>query len=348
MAKFKATNREPEQLQGGKIMKKSIFILLSLFFFISFNSINLLAGDKNFEIVMVAKLEGVQWFDDMRRGIREFANDFGVNAYQIAHHTGDPAAQVQLVEELIAKKVDAILVVPNDPMSMEPVLKKANDAGILTFSHEAPSLKNVTYDIEAFENAAFGREMMDDLAKNMNYEGEYAAIVGLLTMETHMMWADAAVDHQRKSYPKMKLITDPYLEDDNDRNIGYQKILWLIKTYPNLKGILGCTADSAAAAGLAIEEKGLVGKVFKSGLSLPSLAKSYLKSGSIQSISFWSPADAGYVTCRVALETLHGNRISSGMNLGRPGYENIRVEGKVIYGNASIFATKENVDKYEF
>ena len=164
---------------------------------------------KKFEIVMVVKLEGVSWFDDMRRGIERFAKDNpDVNAYQIGHNTGDPAAQIRLVEDLIAKKVDAIIVIPNDVKAMEPVLKKANDAGILTFSHEAASLQNVTFDIEAFNNAAFGEEMMKNLAKNMKGQGQYAQIVGLLTMETHMDWAGAASKYQREKFSGMKLVTD--------------------------------------------------------------------------------------------------------------------------------------------
>jgi simple sugar transport system substrate-binding protein len=344
-------------------MKKSSIIIfaLVLFHFIPFllyaetntlvqfppSSNKNIIKSNDFEIVMVVKLEGVQWFDEMRKGIQDFAENTGVNAYQLGHHTGDPVAQEKIIEELIKKKVDAILVVPNDPMSLEPVLKKANEAGILTFSHEASSMKNVAYDIEAFENDKFGVEMLKALAENMDYKGEYAVIVGLLTMETHMQWADAAVEFQKKNYPKMKLITDPYIEDDNDRHKSYNRIISLINKNPKLKGILGCTADSAAAAGLAIEERGLTNKIFVSSLSLPSIAKSYLKNGSVQSISFWNPADAGYVTAWVAWKTLLGEKMRSGMNLQRPGYENIKVKGKIIYGNASIIATKKNVDNYD-
>ena len=337
-----------------KFMTKTLLVLTGIFFVVGILTFPgfdgfAQAADKKYEIVMVVKLEGVSWFDDMRKGMEQFDKDYpDVKAYQIGHDTGDPAAQVRLVENLIAKGVDAILVVPNDPKSMEPVFKKANEAGILTFTHEAASTVNVSYDVEAFDNAAFGENMMENLAKTMNYEGEYAAIVGLLTMETHMDWANAAVALQKKKYPKMKLVTDPYIEDDNNQQLAYQKVLELFKAYPNLKGILGCTACSAPAAGLAIEEKGLKGKIAMSGLSLPSMATSYLDKDLIQSIHFWSPADAGYVTAKVAYETLKGNKIESGMDLGRPGYENVIVKGKVIYGNAPIAATKENVSNWDF
>ena len=58
----------------------------------------------------------------MRLGVEEFAKETGVNAYQIAAATADPASQVALIEDLIAK-VDAIIVVPNDPVALEPVFK---------------------------------------------------------------------------------------------------------------------------------------------------------------------------------------------------------------------------------
>jgi len=331
------------------VLMLTVFFLITVVLAVGGSSTKAQAADKKYEIVMVVKLEGVSWFDDMRKGMQQFDKDYpDVKAYQIGHDSGDPAAQVRLVENLIAKGVDAILVVPNDPKSMEPVFKKANEAGILTFTHEAASTENVSNDVESFNNAAFGENMMESLAKTMNYEGEYGVIVGLLTMETHMDWANAAVALQRKKYPKMKMVTDPYIEDDNNQQLAYQKVLELFKAYPNLKGILGCTAGSAPAAGLAIEDKGLKGKIAMSGLSLPSMAKSYLDKGLIQSIHFWSPADAGYVTAKVAYETLKGNKIKTGMNLGRPGYESVVVKGKVIYGNAPITATKENVGNWDF
>ena len=50
-------------------------------------------GEGQFEIVMVVKLEGVAWFDNMRLGIEEFNNAYeDVNAYQIGADTADPAA----------------------------------------------------------------------------------------------------------------------------------------------------------------------------------------------------------------------------------------------------------------
>ena len=111
----------------GKLKSTLSFVVMFVSMVLVFTCSLVFADD--YEIVMVAKHEGISWFDDMRTGVEEFGKDYGVKAYQIAPEGGDPAKQVQMVEDLIAKGVDAILVVPNDPTSMEPVLKKAKEAG---------------------------------------------------------------------------------------------------------------------------------------------------------------------------------------------------------------------------
>lgn len=49
----------------------------------------------------------------------------------------DAAQQVRAVEDLIARKVKVIAVVPNDAKALEPVFKRAHDAGIKVITHES-------------------------------------------------------------------------------------------------------------------------------------------------------------------------------------------------------------------
>jgi simple sugar transport system substrate-binding protein len=251
-------------------MKKFKLIILSVVILLVFSASSAFSTEQ-LEIVMVAKHEGISWFDDMRVGVEEFGKDYGVKAYQIAPEGGDPAKQVQMVEDLIAKGVDAICIVPNDPLSMVPVIKKAKEAGIVVVCHEAQQLEDVVnYDMEAFVNEDFGRLMFEAVAESMNYEGEYTGFVGALTMETHMQWFNAGVELQKKKYPKMKLVTDGPLEDKNDEKLAYDKVVEVLKAYPNITGIYGCTVATCAMGALALEEKGIT-NVGIAGLGLPSV-----------------------------------------------------------------------------
>jgi len=310
------------------------------------------AGGEKYEIVMVVKLEGVAWFDNMRLGIQDFNNKYpDVNAYQIGADTADPAAQVALVEDLIAKGVDAILVVPNDPASLVPVFKRANDEGILTLTHEASVQQQVSFDIEAFDNTAYGRHMAEVMAKWMNGQGVWQPFVGHLTSTTHNEWVDGEISLLKEQFPNIKQATDR-IEEQENQQIAYEKSLELLKTYPALKAIMGSAMSTVPGAAQAIEEKGLIGKVAAFGTCLPSVAGDYLESGAAQSIHFWVPADAGYVTARAAYELLKGNQVTEGMDMGKPGYESITIKKNksgvpVIYGQAWVDVNKDNLDQWK-
>ena len=57
-----------------------------------------------------------------------------------------------MIEDLIAKNVNAIIVVPNDAKVLEPVLKKARDKGIVVLTHESPDQQIGQWDIETIDS----------------------------------------------------------------------------------------------------------------------------------------------------------------------------------------------------
>jgi len=306
--------------------------------------------NSKFEIVQSNKMVGMRWFDDMAIGIEQFGEDYGCKASDVGPDSGDAALQNKITEDLIARLpsgTSAIICVPNDAKAMDPVAGKANEKGIITIGYEGTTMENITYDMEAYDNATFGAMMMENMAKSMGGEGEYAVTVGLLTMEVHMVWANAAVDYQKANYPNMKLVTPTYIETGNDQKQAYTNIQELLKGYPNLKGILACEGATPPAGGQIVEEKGLIGKLFVSGLALPSTVKNYLESGALSSVSCSNPINQSYCLGVVALAALHGIQLQVGDYLGRSGYDIVKLEGKVIWPHGEVTATKENVNNPE-
>jgi simple sugar transport system substrate-binding protein len=303
-----------------------------------------------YTIATVVKVDGIAWFDRMREGVVKFGKDTGNETFELGPAKADAAEQVKIIEGLIAQKVDAICVVPFSPEALEPVLKKARDAGIVVISHEATNQKNVDADIEAFVNEEYGAHMLDALAKFMNGEGEWANFVGSLTSKSHNQWQDGAEARAKEKYPKMKLVSRRNEEYD-DQNKAYQKTKELITAYPNLKGILGAASTTAPGAGLAVEEAGLQTKINVVGTSLVSSAGQYLKSGGTKMIFFWDPADAGYIMNKMALTILQGGKIAGGMDLGVKGYEKIKQDpknAKVFFGQAWVDVSKDNMGQFNF
>ena len=308
---------------------------------------NATAQDKKYNIVTIVKISGIQWFNRMEEGVKKFAADTGNNAYQVGPAKADAQLQVQLVEDSIAQGVNAIAVVPFAPEALEPVLKKAMDAGIKVVSHEASAIQNVDWDIEAFQNAAYGEHFMAKLGECMGGKGEYAVFVGSLTSKSHNEWVDAAIAYQKDKFPDMKMVGSKN-ETADDQQQAYAKTQELLRAFPNVRGFQGSASTDVAGVGLAIEERGMNADTCVVGTSLPSIATQYLDTGAVDMISFWDPALAGYAMNTVAVMLLDGKEPTDGMDLKVTGYDKVKLDGKVIYGQAWVDVTKDNAKDYPF
>lgn len=308
---------------------------------------NQAAGGKQ-TFVTVVKIAGIDWFNRMEVGVKEFGSETGIDASLVGPDTADAAKQIPIIEDLIAKKVNGLCVIPMDPTQLDPVLQKAMDAGITVVTHEASNQKAMNWDIEAFDNTAFGAGLMDRLAKLMGEEGEYAVFVGSLGSKTHNEWADGGINRQKEAYPKMKMVGDKN-ETFDDAQKAYEKAKEILKAYPNIKGFQGSASTDVVGIGQAVEEAGLQDKVFVVGTSLPSLSKDLLKSGAIDVIGGWDPALAGKACNKLAQMQIAGEKIGEGTNLNLPGYESLKLVGtNVLYANAALYITKDDVDKYPY
>jgi simple sugar transport system substrate-binding protein len=305
------------------------------------------AAQDSKDMVTVVKIAGIQWFNRMEEGVKKYAADTGNNAFQAGPAQADPQQQVALIEDMIAQGVDSIAVVPMSPEALEPVLKRAQDAGIVVISHEAASQQNVSYDIEAFKNEDFGANLMEQLATCMGGEGEYAVFVGSLTSQTHNQWVDGAIAYQKEKYPNMTLVGDKN-ETFDDQQKAYEKAQEVLRAFPNIKGMQGSASTDVAGIGLAIEERGLADTTCVFGTSLPSIAGQYLETGAVDGIGFWDPSVAGYAMNKLATMVMNGETVTDGMDLGLPGYEAVKLDGKVIYGQAWVNVNKANMAEYPF
>lgn len=293
------------------------------------------------------KSMGFDWFKRMELGVEKFGTDTGVTAFEQGPSTADPALQVQVAQDQLAQGIDALIVVPTEVASMEPVMKQAMADGVVVVTHEASNVENALYDVEAFNNAAYGEHLMDELAERSGETGDFAVFVGSLDSTAQNEWMDAAIAYAATTYPDMKLVGDRQVTG-SDQNTSYAQMKQLLATYPDLKGIIGGDALDVVGAGQAVEEAGLQDSVSVLGTSIVSYAGDLLKTGAIDLVTTWDPADAGYAANKVALMVLQGDEIAAGTDLGVAGFESITLDGKVITGSAWVDITAENMADYNF
>jgi simple sugar transport system substrate-binding protein len=259
---------------------------------------------------------------------------------------------MRTIEDLISKNVDALAIVPLDPPTLEPVLKKAMEKGIKVVTHEADNQRNTNIDIEAFDNTAYGARLNDRLADCMGKTGKWTSFVGILGSQSHVQWADGGAANAAKKYQGMKLV-DSKNESNNDANKAYEKTKEILRKHPDIKGFQGSSSLDVLGIGRAVEEAGLQEKICVYGTGLPNDSAKFLESGAIDGISFWDPKDAGLAMNKLAKLLLEGKTVQNGMDLGIKGYNKVLVSkgpgvGIVVKGEAWVDVDKSNYKQYPF
>ncbi|HID86742.1 MAG TPA: rhamnose ABC transporter substrate-binding protein, partial [Anaerolineae bacterium] len=84
---------------------------------------------KKFTVIHVPKLVGIDYFKSCYQGMEEAAKELGnIELEEVGPLEADAAKQAELIDGLIGRKPDALLVSANDPDALVPVLKRAMEA----------------------------------------------------------------------------------------------------------------------------------------------------------------------------------------------------------------------------
>ncbi|MEA2525315.1 MAG: ribose transport system substrate-binding protein [Thermomicrobiales bacterium] len=134
------------------------------------------AGTK-ISVALVPKLVH-PFFEDCRIGADQKAKELGVDFQWVVPQTGDPAIQVQMIEDLVRKQVHAIVISPNEPTSVEPVIADAVSKGILvmTFDSDSPNSQRVIY--IGTDNKTAGTVQGQTLSELLGGTGKIGIITG--------------------------------------------------------------------------------------------------------------------------------------------------------------------------
>ena len=293
-------------------------------------------------MAVVVKEAGVPWFNILNQGLEEGGKQFNLKTSMTGPATADPAQQVKLMEDLIAKKVDVIGLVPLDTSVTAEVVKRAKAAGIIVVTQEGPNQEGKTWDVELMSAQAYGEAQMKSLAREMGEKGDYVVLVGTLTTTGHNQWADAAIAYQKSHYPNMKMAADrfPGADSIEDSTRVTQDIL---KAYPNITGIVSMGSNGPIGAGNVLAKRNLAKKIALVGTTIPSQARAHIMSGVIREGFLWSPKEAGLAMTAVARMTLDGVKFKSGMDVPGLGKATIDSANNVVMVDRILAINKKTI-----
>jgi len=326
-------------------MKKLVALILAVMMLMSLTAA---FAEKTPTIAYVPKVIGQPWWDYVQKNVEEWGAENGFEVIYKGPADLDAAAQVQIMTDLVNQGVDILCFSAFDPNACEEVCKQALEKGIIVIGTESAGMENITYDVEAHDDAGLGAFLMDQLAKQMGEEGEYITMVGSMTQESQNNWADGAVARQKEAYPNMTLVEDARVSSESDQQVAFNRTKELKEKYPNLKGILGTSSFDGPGAAKAIADMGLTGQMFAISVALPSEVGDLLDSGVMECVGLWDPGLAAKAQLNAAMILYNGGTIENGTDLGIAEYSDVKVEGKVIIGKGDVAITAENWESFGF
>jgi rhamnose transport system substrate-binding protein len=278
------------------------------------------AHAENKKIALVVKALGIGFFDAANKGAQEAAKELGdVEIIYTGPTTTTAEGQIEVINSLIAQKVDAIAVSANDADALVPALKKAMDRGIKVISWDSGVAKDGRQlHLNPSSNPLIGNMIIKLAADNLPEGGEVAVLSATATSTNQNTWI-AEMNKVLGNYKGITVVDTVYGDDLADKS--YRETQGLIQKYPNLKAIIAPTSVGIVAAAQAVTDAGKIGQINVTGLGLPSEMAGHVKSGASKSFAIWNPIDLGYSAAMLSYSLINGAEVKPGaeIKMGRMG-----------------------------
>lgn len=306
------------------------------------------AGDK-VRIAMVVKSLGNGFFDAAHAGAKEAAAQLkNVEIIYTGPTTPSAEGQIEIVNSLISQKVDAIVISANDPSALVPIAKKAMQRGIKVVSFDsglAPEGRLMHLNPSSAQ--LIGRKQLEMARDAIGGAGEIAILSASAQATNQNLWiAVMKSELARPEFAQLKLVATVYGDDQSDKS--YREALGLLRSHPNLKAIIAPTTVGINAAGKAVVDEKLVGKVYVTGLGLPSEMAGHVKSGAVKEFAIWNPIDLGYAATYAAYDFVKGHpdaKAGGKVDAGRMGSIAIDAKGEAAMAEPFLY-NAANVDQF--
>lgn len=284
--------------------------------------------------VVLITLSNPYWVS-MKNGYENAAKEFGITIdIQAAPQENSTTAQLNILENMVAKGYDAIAAHTITAHNLIPGFVKAEKKGVTTVTDWRVDMKATQEAganpialglVEYYVQGKIGAQYIaGQLAKNGG--GKVAIIEGLPGAPQ----SEGRRDGAREGFQSESSIEIVAVQPGNwDRKKAFDVTSNLLQAHPDLKGIM-CANDIMALAALeAIDAAGKTGQILVGGIDLIGQAKEAIAGGRLTCSVAFSPFVIGEIVTRTAIAASQGKSIP----------ENLRV--------ISVLANKENIGLLE-
>lgn len=307
------------------------------------------AGDaphvERVQVALLPKNKSDPYFASCKQGAEEAARELGVELLWEGPNDTDAARQSEIVEAWITRGVDVIGVSVENAASISGVLRKARAKGVrvLTWDADAePDARDLFVNQATAEGIGFG--LADEAGRVLGGQGRFAIVTATLTAANQNAWMEHIRARLTSKWPGLSIAVVRPSDGLRDKALSETKAI--LRANPDVKLVMVIAAAAVPGAAEAVKQEGSDAKVI--GLSVPSLCRSYVHEGVIESILLWNTIDLGYLTVHTADALARGTLRpgATSFTAGRLGA--LEVQGDNVVLGVPFRFDATNIDRFEF
>lgn len=282
------------------------------------------AQEKKYTIALVPGLTTDAFYITMQKGAQAAADALGVELVFQGAPDFNPVTQVPVLDAVIARAPDAILIAPTDTTQLIEPLRKAHDAGIAVITVDTfigtgiyqAGAGDADFPLAyiASDNVLGGRMAARALANAIGGEGKvFVSNVkpGISTTDQREAGFKAEM---AENFPKVTVLETQF--NDNDANKAASQLQGVFARDADLKGVFGANLFSALGAGTGVQQAGQTGNIKVVAFDAPGSIVDNISTGLVDVAIAQHPAEIGYYGVVSAYAHLTGNSIPVSIGTG--------------------------------
>lgn len=264
-------------------------------------------------IALVLKTLTNPFFVEMESGARRAEKEFGIDL-QVKTGSQETAIeqQIQIVDDLIESKVSAIVIAPGDSARLVPILKKAQNAGIVIINIDnhldagamtGQRMKPVPF--VSVDNEAASYQSAKYIADQVHKPTKAGILEGIRSAENAQLRMTGA----RRAFGEnnnIKLVASETANWQIDEARDAAKRMFSV--HPDI-GLLFCANDMMAIGALKYLQENGRKDVLVAGYDAISEAKAAVKAGAMAATIDQQAEQQGYLGVVLAIRALHGEAL---------------------------------------
>lgn len=245
-------------------------------------------GSKDDVYYMVTYLSTLEFWNECYQGFRKGAEQWGAHTEYVGAEGVDAAAQLQVLDQVIATKPAGIAITVCDATALNDSINRAIDEGIEVVCFDAGAEGSKAYSDLATGNESAGAALADVAAEKLGGKGECAVIFSTGS-PTHEARA-RGIKNELESLG----YTCHEANFDGEQTDGASQASSLIAANPNLKAIFVVNANGALGAASAVREAGKEGDILVIGFDTDGGMYEAIDEGSIYATAYQGTFNMGY------------------------------------------------------